>query len=235
MPEITKVDAYYVFRDNYIDIIFENVISPTWANHAKHNVDKEKSCRNATDALFDPFYKFTGSFETTKGCSVIVVIVFRKFHLCSRLLAIKIVLHPTNSLCHPLGHEVTVYTTNIKHGNEYNVSKVFQGRHYFSKDVYLSNLLLHLKFCLTIKVLSAVTAFPAASSLNLLINNHQLRVVFNKDSQGKEYRRVSPIRKLYRTIATAAYILLQNSTPFCTFIQPLFVPLLVPLFNPHRS
>ncbi|KAF9117024.1 hypothetical protein BGX30_005736, partial [Mortierella sp. GBA39] len=120
----TNVDAYYVARDNYVDIIFENVGSPTCINYAKYNVDKEKCCRNAADALLDRFYNSTGSFEVAKGYSVIFVIVF--------------------------GHEVTVYTTNIKHGNEYSVSKVFQGRYHFSKDVYLANL-LHLKFCLTIK------------------------------------------------------------------------------------
>ncbi|KAF8933192.1 hypothetical protein BGZ47_010996, partial [Haplosporangium gracile] len=48
-------------------------------------------------------------------------------------------------------HEVTIYTAGIKVGNEYNVSKVFQGKYHFSKDVYLANLLLHLKFCLTTK------------------------------------------------------------------------------------
>ncbi|KAI8605831.1 hypothetical protein EDD21DRAFT_349661 [Dissophora ornata] len=42
----TNVDAYYVARDNYVDIIFENVGPPSCANHTKYE-DAGKSCRNA--------------------------------------------------------------------------------------------------------------------------------------------------------------------------------------------
>ncbi|KAF9536308.1 hypothetical protein EC957_011624 [Mortierella hygrophila] len=92
----TYVDAYYVARDDHVDIIFENVGSPTCTNHARST---------------DP---------------------------------------PLHRL---LGHEVTIYTASIKGGNEYNVSKVFQGKYHFSKDVYLAKLLVHLRFCLTIKTI----------------------------------------------------------------------------------
>ncbi|GJJ73451.1 hypothetical protein EMPS_05809 [Entomortierella parvispora] len=121
----TNVDAYYVARDNYVDIIFENIGSPTCTDHSKHREDKEKSCRNAADALLERFYNSTGSFEVAKEYKVLIVIVF--------------------------GYEVSVYTANIKDANEFKVSKIFQGRYHFSKDVYLANLLVHLKFCLIIK------------------------------------------------------------------------------------
>ncbi|KAG0334139.1 hypothetical protein BG004_000541 [Podila humilis] len=123
----TNVDAYYVARDDYVDIIFENVGSPSCADHVKHREDKEKSYRNAADALLERFYNSTGSFEIAQGYNVIIVIVF--------------------------GHDLSVYTTNIKDVNEFHVSKVFQGKYHFSKDVYLANILLHLKFCLTMKTI----------------------------------------------------------------------------------
>lgn len=108
-------------------IIFENVGSPSCTDHAKHTEDKEKSYRNAADALLERFYNSTGSFDIAKGYCVIIVIVF--------------------------GHDVSIYTTNIRNINEFTVSKVFQGRYHFSKDVYLANILVHLKFCLTIKTI----------------------------------------------------------------------------------
>ncbi|KAK3831494.1 MAG: hypothetical protein J3R72DRAFT_478560 [Linnemannia gamsii] len=121
----TNVDAYYVARDNYVDIIFENVGSPACTDHSKHEEDKEKLYRNAADALVERFYNTSGSFEIAKGYSVIIVIVF--------------------------GHDLSIYTTNIKDVNKLSVSRVFQGKYHFSKDVYLTDILLHLNFCLTIK------------------------------------------------------------------------------------
>jgi hypothetical protein len=75
----TNVDAYYVARDNFVDIIFENVGSPACTDHTKHGEDKEKSYRNAADALLERFYNSSGSFEIAKGYSVITVVVFGTF------------------------------------------------------------------------------------------------------------------------------------------------------------
>ncbi|KAG0011079.1 hypothetical protein BGZ82_003175, partial [Podila clonocystis] len=98
----TNVDAYYVARDNYVDIIFENVGSPTCTDHSKHGEDKEKSYRNAADALLERFYNSSGSFEIAKVYSVIIVIVF--------------------------GHDLSIYTTNIKDVNEFSVTKIIMER-----------------------------------------------------------------------------------------------------------
>ncbi|KAF9900914.1 hypothetical protein EC991_006746 [Linnemannia zychae] len=97
----TNVDAYYLARDNHVDVIFENIGSPTCTNHGKHDDDKKKCYRNAADALLDRFYNSSGSFEIAKDYRIILVIVF--------------------------GHDVTIYTANIKGSNEYTVTKVFQG------------------------------------------------------------------------------------------------------------
>jgi len=35
----TNVDAYYLARDNHVDVIFENIGSPTCTNHGKHDDD----------------------------------------------------------------------------------------------------------------------------------------------------------------------------------------------------
>ncbi|KAG0001829.1 hypothetical protein BGZ79_004086 [Entomortierella chlamydospora] len=123
----TNVDAYYFARDNHVDVIFENIGSPTCTNHGKHDDDKKKCYRNAADALLNRFYNSSGSFEIAKDYRIIIVVVF--------------------------GHDVTIYTASIKDSNEYNVSKIFQGTYHFSKDVYLAKLLVHLKFCLTIKTI----------------------------------------------------------------------------------
>ncbi|KAF9350117.1 hypothetical protein BGX34_001411 [Mortierella sp. NVP85] len=128
----TYVDAYYFARDNHVDIVLENVGSPTCTNHVKHDSDKKKCHRNAADTLLDRFYNSTGSFEIAKDYRIILVVVF--------------------------GHEVTLYTASIKGCNEYNVSKVFQGKYHFSKDVYLANLLVHIRFCLTIKTIMEMNA-----------------------------------------------------------------------------
>lgn len=72
----TNVDAYYLGRDSFVDIIFENVGSPSCTDHAKHTEDKEKSFRNAADALLERFYNSTGSFDIAKGYCVIIVIAF---------------------------------------------------------------------------------------------------------------------------------------------------------------
>ncbi|KAG0288074.1 hypothetical protein BGZ97_006913, partial [Linnemannia gamsii] len=93
----TSVDAYYLGRDDFVDIIFENVGSPSCTDHAKHTEDKEKSYNNAADALLERFYNSTGSFEIAKGYCVIIVIVF--------------------------GRDVSIYTTNIRDANEFAVSK----------------------------------------------------------------------------------------------------------------
>ncbi|KAF9915683.1 hypothetical protein FBU30_001809 [Linnemannia zychae] len=75
----TNVDAYYLGRDDFVDIIFENVGSPSCTDHAKHIEDKEKSYRNAADALLERFYNSTGSFEIAKGYCVIIVIAANYF------------------------------------------------------------------------------------------------------------------------------------------------------------
>ncbi|KAF8979357.1 hypothetical protein BGZ46_005522 [Entomortierella lignicola] len=113
--------------DDYVDIIFENVGSPTCTNHAKHAEDKEKSFRNAADALLERFYNTTGSFEIAKEYRVIIVIVF--------------------------GHNLSVYTSSIKNSSEFIVTKILQEKYHFSKDAYLTKILLHLKFCLVIKTI----------------------------------------------------------------------------------
>ncbi|KAF9414266.1 hypothetical protein BGZ76_004901 [Entomortierella beljakovae] len=123
----TNVDGYYLARDNCVDVIYENIGSPRCTDHTKHIEDKEKSFRNAADALLDRYYNSTGSFEIAKEYKVIIVIIF--------------------------GPEVTLYTASIKGRNEYNISKVMQGKYHFTKDVYLANLLFHLKFCLSIKTI----------------------------------------------------------------------------------
>lgn len=73
--------------------------------------------------------------------------------LCARFYKLALL---TQALI--LGPEVVIFTTNIRSRKEYDVAKVFQGRYHFSKDVYLANLLLHLKLCLTIKVRPATTS-----------------------------------------------------------------------------
>jgi hypothetical protein len=78
----TSVDAYYLGRDDFVDIIFENVGSPSCTDHAKHTEDKEKSYKNAADALLERFYNSTGSFEIAKGYCVIIVIVFGAYRFC---------------------------------------------------------------------------------------------------------------------------------------------------------
>jgi hypothetical protein len=78
-PSSWRRDAYYVARDNFVDIIFENVGSPACTDHTKHGEDKEKSYRNAADALLERFYNSSGSFEIAKGYSVITVVVFGTF------------------------------------------------------------------------------------------------------------------------------------------------------------
>ena len=74
----TNVDAYYLARDEYVDIIFENVGPPGCTNHAKHHEDKEKTWRNAADALLERYYNSSGSFETAKSYKIVCVIVFGK-------------------------------------------------------------------------------------------------------------------------------------------------------------
>ncbi|KAF9111525.1 hypothetical protein BGX27_004783 [Mortierella sp. AM989] len=115
----TNVDAYYVARDDFVDIIFESDGSPTYTDHSKFCEDKQKSFRNAVDACLSVFTAPLGRLK--------IVIVF--------------------------GHDLSIYTTNIKDANEFPVSKIFQGEYHFSKDAYLTNILLHLKFCLTIKTI----------------------------------------------------------------------------------
>ncbi|KAF9351700.1 hypothetical protein BGX26_010345 [Mortierella sp. AD094] len=123
----TNVDAYYLSRDDYVDIIFENIGPPTCRDHTKHHNDKEKSWRNAADALLERFYNSSGSFEIAKEYKVICVIVF--------------------------GYEVTLYTVNILDRNAYMVTKILQGTYHMRRDVYLANMLFHLKFCLAIKTI----------------------------------------------------------------------------------
>ncbi|KAG0007361.1 hypothetical protein BGZ80_004740 [Entomortierella chlamydospora] len=118
----TNVDAYYVAMDDHVDIIFENVGSPTCTDHVKHAEDKEKSFRNAADALLERFYNTSGSFEIAKEYRVIIVIVF-------------------------------VYTVGIKDPNEFVVTKILQEKYHLTKGAYLTKILLHLKFCLTIKTI----------------------------------------------------------------------------------
>lgn len=77
----TNVNAYYVAQDNCVDIIFENIGSPLCTNHPKHIEDKEKSYRNAADALLERFYNSSGLFEIAKDYSVIIVIVFGTYHV----------------------------------------------------------------------------------------------------------------------------------------------------------
>ena len=78
----TSVHVYYLGPDDFVGIIFENVGSPSCTDHAKHTEDKEKSYRNAADALLERFYNSTGSFETAKGYCVIIVIVFGAYKFC---------------------------------------------------------------------------------------------------------------------------------------------------------
>ncbi|KAF8925337.1 hypothetical protein BGZ47_003353 [Haplosporangium gracile] len=110
-----NVDAYYLARDDHVDVIFENIGSPTCTNYGKHDDDKKKCSRNAADALLECRGRTSGT------------------------------------LLQFFSHDVTIYTASTKGSNEYNVSKIFQGRYHFSKDVCLAKLLAHLKFCLTIK------------------------------------------------------------------------------------
>ncbi|KAF9087529.1 hypothetical protein BGX27_002911, partial [Mortierella sp. AM989] len=72
----TNVDVYYLASDGYIDVIFENIGPPTCRNHVKHQEDKNKSWRNAADALLERFYNSSGLFEIAKEYKIICVIVF---------------------------------------------------------------------------------------------------------------------------------------------------------------
>ncbi|KAG0007246.1 hypothetical protein BGZ80_004899, partial [Entomortierella chlamydospora] len=72
----TNVDGYYLARDEYVDIIFENIGSPRCTDHAKHKSDMEKSWRNAADALLERFYNSSGSFDIAKEYRIVCVIVF---------------------------------------------------------------------------------------------------------------------------------------------------------------
>lgn len=74
----TNVDAYFLARDEYVDILFENIGPPSCTNHSKHHDDKEKTWRNAADALLERFYNTSGSFEIAKGYKIVCVIVFGK-------------------------------------------------------------------------------------------------------------------------------------------------------------
>ncbi|KAF8948523.1 hypothetical protein BGZ46_005355, partial [Entomortierella lignicola] len=121
----TNVDAYFVGRDDYVDVIFENIGPLTCTNHSKHHDDKEKTWRNAADALLERYYNSSGSFEIAKSYKIICIIVF--------------------------GYNVSIYTVSILNRNEYLVRKVFKDKYHVHRDVYLSKLLVHLKICLTIK------------------------------------------------------------------------------------
>ncbi|KAI1318915.1 hypothetical protein EDD11_005549, partial [Mortierella claussenii] len=124
-PKGTNVDGYFLARDEYVDILLENIGSPSCTNHSKHHDDKEKMWRNAADALLERFYNTIGSFEIAKGYKIVCIIVF--------------------------GHEVTIYTVSILNKNEYLVEMVLRDKYHFRQDVYLAKLLLHLRICLTIK------------------------------------------------------------------------------------
>ncbi|KAF9407513.1 hypothetical protein BGZ76_006102, partial [Entomortierella beljakovae] len=123
----TNVDGYYLSRDDFVSIIFENVGPPSTRDSSKLRADKEKSWRNAADALLERFYNSSGSYEISKEYKVICVIVY--------------------------GFTVIVYTVNIVERNKYSVTKVLQGIYHTRRDVYLSNILFHLKFCLTVKTI----------------------------------------------------------------------------------
>ncbi|KAK3843712.1 MAG: hypothetical protein J3R72DRAFT_489214 [Linnemannia gamsii] len=64
-------------------------------NNSKHLEDKDKTWRNAADALLERYYIATGSFEIAKRYKIVCVIVF--------------------------GYEVSIYTVNILNENEYLV------------------------------------------------------------------------------------------------------------------
>ncbi|KAF9156810.1 hypothetical protein BGX20_004188, partial [Mortierella sp. AD010] len=123
----TNVDAYFIGRDDYVDVIFENIGPPSCTNHSKHHDDKEKTWRNAADALLERYYNSSGSFEIAKGYKIVCIIVF--------------------------GYDVSIYTVSILNKNEYLVQKVFQDKYHVRRDVYLAKLLVHLKICLTIKTI----------------------------------------------------------------------------------
>ncbi|KAF9898590.1 hypothetical protein BX616_003839, partial [Lobosporangium transversale] len=152
----TNVDAYYVAMDGHVDIIFENVGSPACTDHAKHAEDKEKSFRNAADALLERFYNTTGSFEIAKEYCVIVVIVF--VIQCADL--------PIKLSSLSVGHYLSVYTTSIKDSNEFIVINILHEKYHLSKYAYLAKILLHLKFCLTIKVVSDLLRLPLYACFN---------------------------------------------------------------------
>ncbi|CAO3568809.1 unnamed protein product [Mortierella alpina] len=80
-----------ILVDDFVDIIFENVGSPSCTDHAKHTKAKEELFRNAADALLGRFYNSAGSFEIAKGYCVIIVVVLM-------------------IVC----RELSVYTVNIK-------------------------------------------------------------------------------------------------------------------------
>jgi hypothetical protein len=65
-PKGTNVDGYFLAKDQYVDMLL-NVGPPSCTNHSKHRDDKEKTWRNAADALLERFYNTIGSFEIAKG------------------------------------------------------------------------------------------------------------------------------------------------------------------------
>ncbi|KAF9087032.1 hypothetical protein BGX27_003015, partial [Mortierella sp. AM989] len=107
-PKGTDMDAYFVGRGDYVDIIFENIGPPSCTNHSKHHDDKEKTWRNAADALLERYYISSGSFEIAKGYKIVYIIVF--------------------------GHDDLINTVSILNRNEYLVQKVFQDKYHVRRD-----------------------------------------------------------------------------------------------------
>ncbi|KAG9068202.1 hypothetical protein KI688_011797 [Linnemannia hyalina] len=101
----TNVDGFYAGKDGMIDIVVENVGSPSCSNYTKKLEDERKCWRNTADALLERYYLSTGSFEVAKEYNVISMVIYGtnlyqvkkifhgQYHTNKDAYLVKIMLH----------------------------------------------------------------------------------------------------------------------------------------------